>query len=821
MSQRTEPEEARYCDQDIPDEFTAVGIRDVSRRDGWDKVSGKAIFTSDVQLPGMLHAKILRCPHAHAKIKSMNTSKAEALPGVKSVLRYDDPEIKGVDLSPSFMYTGFPRSWFIPVMPLSDIGYYHGHPCGAAVAAETVDIAEEALELIDVEWEELPFVIDQVEAAEPGAPISYPEAAIYEDVEQEPVSDHPFHEPTLQGNYRRDSGGTFGDVEAGFQEADKIIEFDVRRREHAGVCAEPLCCVTRWTGDFLELWTHWQQPYQERHRLSVYFNLPFYKFRVYSPYCGYMGGAWQWSLNEGYALPIIAAILAKRTNLPVKARHDRADDFNYGSMDVQVNHHKVGFKNDGTITAIDTKTIAAQNAMFSLTHFLENTRVPNLHSEDLQYMCNIGMTSAIRCEQIMPLLSTNMILDRVATELEMDPCEVALKNDGYEGHDMEWYSEFKLERKFQDNDSLKMCLDKGKAEMDWDNKWHTPGSKKLPNGKMHGIAMTWTQSWGSTGSSGACGLMLQPDGKLEILAQQADVGLNARTAYVQVVAETTGMHIEDIGFPNRAQEDVGWQFACPGGSVAMASSGWALKKAGKDLKRQILEFVTEPYTVTRWYAPYPEAAALFPDNAPEELDIKNSIIFEKANPDNAIPVTDIAMHVAPGGDSSHTLPLFAWAWHHSALCSVERPRMCRQVYFMEVGVDTDTGEVDIMNTLTVNDVGKAISPEACEGQAYGGAVMGISRGRSEEKIYDPLTGVKLNANLIDYKCSTILESGPINSFLIESNLGWGAYGQTGIGESLPSLMPGMLSPAIYNATGVWVEDFPVTPNSVLKALGKA
>jgi CO/xanthine dehydrogenase Mo-binding subunit len=180
--------------------------------------------------------------------------------------------------------------------------------------------------------------------------------------------------------------------------------------------------------------------------------------------------------------------------------------------------------------------------------------------------------------------------------------------------------------------------------------------------------------------------------------------------------------------------------------------------------------------------------------------------------------------MGPGGKPvgyPFTQPLFAHSFQvqHGAY-SGARIRMCRQAHFVEVEVDDETGEIIVQKVVIVNDVGKVISYDGCEGQQYGGAIMGVSRAVSEEVVHDPVTGVMLNGNLLNYKIATMLDVGPIDTLLVETGMGYGPYGLVGIGEDVATVVPAMVSPAIHNATGKWVLDFPMTPDKVLSALGK-
>ena len=169
-----------------------------------------------------------------------------------------------------------------------------------------------------------------------------------------------------------------------------------------------------------------------------------------------------------------------------------------------------------------------------------------------------------------------------------------------------------------------------------------------------------------------------------------------------------------------------------------------------------------------------------------------------------------------------TPPIFEAGWHLQRGCYLGvRVRFCRQAYFMEVEVDTETGQVDIIKVVTVNDVGKVINWDGCEGQAYGGAIMAIGRGMTEEMVWDPRTGVMLNGNLLNYKIPTMMDYGDIETIMVETGMGYGPYGSVGIGEDIATVVPALIGPAVQNAIGVWIDTYPITPDRVLAALGKA
>ncbi|MBA7617371.1 4-hydroxybenzoyl-CoA reductase subunit alpha [subsurface metagenome] len=387
---------------------------------------------------------------------------------------------------------------------------------------------------------------------------------------------------------------------------------------------------------------------------------------------------------------------------------------------------------------------------------------------------------------------------------------------------------------FQVRDSLRECIEKGKAAIGWDKKWHAPGKKRLPNGKMSGLGFAWTHEWeDSAGSSEMAIRIERNDGTATIFGCRADVGLNAETAYCQIAADELGMRIEDVHY--WPQIDAGFFTMTPDSSTNMSVNGFAIRNCARLLKRKILEAATSPRAATQLGS----ASPAFPGKKPEELDIKESVIYEKANPSNRRTLAEFVGYAGamgpigsprgepmPSGEKGvrhpFTWPLFEYAWQvQIGAYAGARLRLCRQAHFMEVEVDTETGEVDVVRVVTVNDVGKVINWEGCEGQQYGGVYMGVGRGRSEEVVYCPMTGVMLNGNLLNYKIATMLDVGPIDTILVETGMGYGPYGVVGIGEDVATVIPALIGPAVHNAIGKWTDDFPITPDKVLKTLGKA
>lgn len=806
-------------DRYIPEEFNLIGKRGIKRMDGKEKAGGQAEYTRDVKLPGMLYCKIYPSPHGHAKIKSMNTEKAEKLPGVRAVLRYDDEELEGKEL------TGLETKFNAGHMPfdgqdfykgkeelavtqeqwlqgggrvLDGVAWWEGHPVGAAVCADTPEIAERALRLIEIEWEELPVILDPHEALKPGAP----KAA-------EEIND--------KNNILRKVKIERGDIEEGLKEADQIIEFKARRRPYSVAGPELISDVVAWKGDNLEIWAHQQQAYSGKTLLAPKFDLPLNKIKLHVPYQGsQFGGGGNPMMHHTHGVHVISTILSKRTGRPVKTYYNRRDNFYGLSQDAECKtSFKVGFKDDGTITAVKIDNICGKMGQYGIDHLIENTRIPNLLLNYMETQLNMAPAWWFRCEQNHNTLCLSLVFDHVADAAGLDPTNVALKNDGAEGKDMEHLAKFKEEHGFPVRDSLKECIDKGKEAIKWDKKWHKPGTKVLENGNLHGIGFTWTHEWDDARGCSCCGVLMHCDGTVDILAQKSDDGLNPMTTHCQIVADEMGLELNDVNF--RFFEDVGFQMMTPDGSCNLCVDAYVSRNAARKAKHKLLEYATTPIELIDIDYP-PE----FPKMEIDDLEVKDSMVYPKNNPERKVPVSEIVKRATLDQNGTRA-PIFAWDWHRQGRYGTEegRERLCRQAYFSEVEVDPDLGKVYVKKVVNVNDVGKAISPETCEGQQYGGDYMGVGRALAEEVVYDPDTGVKLNGNLIDYKVWTMRDIESTENYLVETGMGYGPYGLVGIAEDVATVIPGVIGTAIHNAVGEWVDDHPMTPAKVLAAINKA
>jgi CO/xanthine dehydrogenase Mo-binding subunit len=474
---------------------------------------------------------------------------------------------------------------------------------------------------------------------------------------------------------------------------------------------------------------------------------------------------------------------------------------------------KVGVKKDGTITAAQWDIVGVRNPIFDKTY--ECTAIPNVRGTHEWPFVNKGLQMCFR-HGAHACVPHGMMMDRAAAELGLDPTEVALKNDGCRGHSWDWVTQYQKDNGFPRRWSLKEVIDAGKKAIGWDQKWHSPGARKLSTGRMHGLGFISINEWdwNLTPLSLAC-LVLR-EGTVNILGLHSDSGINVESGFRQCVAAEVGMKYEDVLVQERRSDVSTYELTPPGGSWGTTWAVPQLVLAARELKKKILNCAVQP--------PLP-IPSRFQNKRPEDLDIRNSEIYEVANPANKMPVKEATAEfwILNPLIANPTTGLAAMTPLNLTSDGKPDPTfyvMGRQAHFIEVEVDTETGQIDVTNIVCVNDVGNIFNPEGAEGQQYGGAVMGLSRSITEEKVFCPRSGVALNNNNIGYPIGTMNDYPPAKCILNESHLGYSAYGAFGIGENVGAAMSGLSSAAIYNATGKWVLDFPTSPEKVLKALGK-
>ena len=744
-------------------EFKAVGRANVPGRLSYTIATGRAKFGSDFVVPDMLHAKFLRNPHGRVKIKSMDISKAKALEGVVDILTWEDPDIKNM------------KGAREPL--LTDESDTENEEIGAIVVAVTPEICDEALRLIKVDWEVFPTVVDPRDSLKPDAP--------FVRFNPQGVASKPF---------------MTGDVEAGFKAADQIVEFDWAQSLMASHIPNPNGSVAWW--DLAPLGTPEPALYIE----GVYptwgsFELrPMYNLTYDRLYRGttFQGGKYcDWMLRRA---SLITPLLARRTGRPVRCMNARQDDF-YTSNPQRYTRVKVGFKKDGTLTAVEDSTVSDSGApgknarapfSFGGGAFspFNTTRCINLKTETRSVYTSSGKVTG---SQTSPYDWDEMTIayQIIAEKLGTDPTDVALKN---------------VHGPVSQTDpgippSLQMCIEKGRKAMNW--KWHPAGTKKLPDGRLHGLSFRYALSPRHAKQPYTATVTIQADSKVYVPLKGPWIGVYAADACALVVAEELGAKVEDVIllYDNKALfTPVG------GGSDGTSASAWVMKEAAVACKKALLELAAQNRAFVEFKA------------RPEDLDTKDTMVYLKSDPSKSFP---FGKFIADEGFGDHDLDIAATFFGRPPETTWSLGGKVLDVMntsFCEVAVDPETGAVEVTKYVVVCDPGKVLRMTSFEGQLHQAMFFGHGGGLSEEFIYDKPTGVKLSTNMFEYKKPTILDLGPIETHAVETRSGNACYGGTGISHCMAApLLPVC---AVANAIGKWIAP-PVTPDKVLKALGMA
>ena len=779
--------------------FRVVGKPNLPGRLSFSQAMGIAKYGSDYVFDNMLEAKFLRSPYANAKITKMDTSNAMKIPGVVDIITWEDDDIKNLSAGGGFM--GPPQPF------LTNTADQDGGIIGAIVVAENEDICEEALRQLtkDSKWEVLPHVVDILEGRKPDAPVIRPPA---------PKRKGGFggygmgggNNPPKKGNVSY-SNVNAGDVEAGFREADHIIEYDVNLPAFCGHAPNPLGSAAYWfdspyhgEGKNLRIegvpWGHGQA-------VGLY-RMPGEK--VFQE-CFFVGGRYcDWGIRKSQ---LVTPLLARRTGRPVRCVNSRYDQYDF-NLNQRFIHIKIGFKKNGLITALDDFSIA-DNGVQGSSSFgttMDQTYGPYFTVKNKNVKQNMDIVDSNRGKmwvsgQHNPMNwdSLTLGIHLIAEKLGKDPIEIARLNvHGPTSQDDPNHVP-----------SLEACIEAGKKMMKWD--WHGTGKKKLKDGRMHGASFRYNQCPRHSVSGYNTKLELR-NGAIHLDSSGAVIGNYIQEANMMVVAEELGLRYEDI--KGILDHHVIYR-PYGGGSDGTTASGWVLKECANKLKKMILETAVEEannppaptgfggFGFNRKQAPNP-----FKGANPEDLDMQDGKVVFKADPSKGLPLAQ-AVKANLFATYSGRPPLALWT-HRGKELDTMNIAMC------EVAVDTETGEVEILRFGVVADPGKIMRRTSLESQIH--QVMYFSEGCQlyEDFIFDEKTGVRLSANMFEYKKPTIVNNAPVEMELLETRAGNACYGANGISHSLANTH--LVIAAIYNAIGKWV-DPPATPDKVLKALGKA
>ncbi|MQG09892.1 MAG: xanthine dehydrogenase family protein molybdopterin-binding subunit [SAR202 cluster bacterium] len=741
-------------------EFDVVGTRPV-RPDGVDKVTGRARYGDDTNLTGTLRAKVLRSPHPHARIKSIDTSKAEAFPGVRAVITAKDLPFASLskdDLGGE--YTSL--KWASDHLMASDKTLFRGHPV-AAVAAVNAHVAEEAMALIKVDYEVLESVTDVREAMKDGAPL------IHEDLRTNDMGETG-DKPT---NIATHMSYATGDIQKGFAEADLVLEKEYTTSTvHQGYI-EPHNTTAFWNSDGqLNLWTSTQGSFQVRGTVANILRLPVSQIKV-TPM--EIGGGFGGKITA--YLDAICAVLSKKCGAPVKALMTRTEVFEAsGPAPASWMRVKIGVQNNGRMTAVETEMAMDAGAypgspvMQAIVCAFACYDVENGKIDGYDVVDNKPKTAAYRAPgSPQAAFAVETLIDEICGELKMDPIEFRLLNAAKEGTR-------RIEGLVARRIGLVECLEAARD--------HDHYKSKLGTGEGRGVACGY---WPNRGFQSSVVMTVNYDGVVSLIMGSVDIG-GTRASIAQQTAETLGIAYEDVKPTVVDTDSIGYTFIT-GGSRTSFATGLAAINAAEDVKSQMIS-----------------RAAKIWDTKEEDIEYVAGIVSHKSDEELKFSFKDLARQLASTGGSI------------SGRSNVDPTGEGNgyAVHLANVVVDPDTGKTDVTRFTAIQDVGKAVHPSYVEGQMQGGAVQGIGWALNEEYFYND-SGQMMNPTFLDYRMPTTLDLPMIDTVIVEVANPGHPYGVRGVGEAAICPPMAAVGNAVSGATGNRMRSLPMTPGKILEA----
>ncbi|MEZ4737484.1 MAG: xanthine dehydrogenase family protein molybdopterin-binding subunit [Caldilineaceae bacterium] len=722
-----------------------------TRAEGIEKVTGRARYSYDIRLPGQLYTAALRSPYPHARIRRIDTTKAEALAGVHAVLSSANaPEI----------------TWYKEESGLfPETVRFEGDEV-ATVAAESEEIAQDALHLIEVDYEPLNFVLELDAALQPDAP--------------------HLHE----GGNQQDAPKVYerGNVAQGFQAADVIIEHTYTTQTQVHNSLEPHGCTAFWQGDQLTIWESTQGIFEVREQVAQKLGLPEHRVRVIKEH---MGGGFG-SKQVPWKQTVIACLLSRQTGRPVQFMLDReSENLAAGHRGKTWQHLRLGAKHDGTLTAIAVN-IRIDNGAYSVGGEAANVsgmyqrlyHCPNVRTEQVAVYTNTGPSVAFRAPgHVEAAFALESAMDELARNLELDPVDLRLHN--YTKNDQ------KKEKPYSSPEALRACYEHATQAFGWQK-----GQRPTQTGaKRRGVGFA-AHEWGGGGNPPAYAwVKINSDGTADVITGAQDIGTGTRTGLLMVAAEELGLPVEDVSV-HLGDTAVGPYAPTSAGSATQVTVGPAVRAAAADAKRQLLE----------------AAAKLLEEDDPTQLHIHDGVISLNGGSAETVTVKEVAGRLSPHMILGHGLrganPKDVSIRTFGAQC-------------IEVEVDVETGEITVLRVAAAHDCGRIINPITVESQIIGGVTQGLGFALTEERFIDSRTGIVLNANLEEYKVPTVADIPVITHAAVDlPDTAANPTGAKGIGE--PPLIPTApaIANAVFDATGVRLRHAPLSRRAVLTALAE-
>ena len=724
------------------------------RVDAYEKVTGRAAYASDVYLPGMLACKLLPSARNHARIVRIDTSRAAALPGVRAV-------ITGVDFPDVRFGSGALRDRYI--MPREVVNFI-GEPI-AAVAADDEATAQDAIALIEVEYEDLPAVVNPMAAMGDGAATVHPELESYEG--------YGF---TMGHNVSTLLDADRGDVERAFRDADVIVEDVYRSQGINQGFLEPMACVADVEPNGrLVIYASTQGPYQIRASLAAVMQMPVSRIKVIAME---LGGGFGAKLR--LAFEAFPALLAMRTGRPVKLVNTRAETFTMNGPRLPVtNYIRSGVMRDGTITAREAYTIFDVGAYLGagpnsgIGHGIGAYRIPNFRLRSYGVYTNKIYVGSYRASGVADMtFAVESHTDHIAHDLGIDPYDLRVKNALRAG-------DVSVSGAVVPDNGLMETLEAVREKMDWPRQ----------TGDGHGVGLALCE-WRSGSGPSTAAISVNDDGTVSLLTGSTDIS-GSDTALAAIAAEALGIRMEQVVVAKR-DTDLAPYTGQSGGSRIVYSQGTAVQRAANDTRDQLVALAAERLGVP-----------------PDALDCADGRVYVLDNEPQGLTFAQLAAAsiTARGGPIIGTASLSSMPY---------TPVFAAQA--AEVKVDRDTGQVKVLRYVQAQDVGTAINPMAVEGQLDGGVVQGMGRALTEDQQFDADTGAVRNPSFASYLMPLAIDLPEIENVLINVPAPDGPFGARAVAEPPGFGPPAAIANAVYDAIGVRVKQLPLSGERVLAAL---
>ncbi len=751
--------------------FKIVGT-DIARMQGLGVVTNLGQYAQNLRMPGMLFTRTLRSKYPHAKVTSVDISKAEKFPGVRKILHRGNLPNEYKDV---FLGAANPTR-FLFNEEVFEVG-----AAIAVVAADSEHIADEALRLIDVKYEVLPAALDMLEAMKAST------AKQFESKEAGTII--AITPPLVRGDPDN-------------AKADVTVDVLAKKSVEQHVALELTNSLSYWEGDKLNIVHTSQWAHGVRSSLSQALKIPQNKVR--SVQTGYMGSGYGYRTGADMS-EIHAAILAKMTGRPIKNNYTRYEDFVTRTHRPEFRDEmKMGVNRDGTIAWGKFKVIAnvgaqrSGSANGSWFNMQDLYKIPNLRLEAVDVMTNTYKSGAYRCvSHPNGTFALEVTMERAAYAIGMDPVAFRLLNINEVGNP-------DTKKPFS-NPGIRDVIVAARDGIGWQQKWHKPKAKEVRPGVFHGIGLAaHACSHGAGGNPVSGQIIINNDGSVQAISASNDIGGGERTQMMMIAAESLGVPLSQITITPYVDTDLTTDTLGTFGSVQTNTGGRGMYEAGQDARQQVLDWGARKFNdaATKAKSDVRVAAA--------DVDLEDGIVFQKKDPNKKLKLEEIVgfKGTAIHGKSEYVQDTI---WERTAWAA----------HAVEVEVDTLTGTVKIIKYVAVHDLGKAINPFAAQQQIEGGVVMAAGAVLTEELLLDKATGLPLNPNLLDYKPLSIKDAPLAEVILVEKPKAYGVFGAHGLGE--PPMAPGApaIVNAVYNAVGAWVTEMPLTRDKLLAALKQA